>query len=46
MNNIHGRTKFKNFRIPLDRGCISTIVKGRLVETIRSEKDAVIQRHT
>ena len=32
MNNRKGKAKFKNFRILLDSGCISTIVMGELVK--------------
>ena len=46
MNTRKGRLKFKNFRIILDSGCVSTLVIGSLVEKICLEQDDVMQWHT
>ena len=41
MNTQKGETKFKNFRILLDSGCISMIVMGRLITKNNPKEDAV-----
>ena len=46
MNTRKGKSKFNNFRILLDSGCSSTIVMGRLVGKIHTDKDDMIQWHT
>ena len=46
MNTRKGISKFKNFEIQLDSGCISTISMGRLVGKLYLEQDAVMQWHT
>ena len=43
MNTRKSRAKFKNLRIILDSGCISTIVMGRLVGKLFPEKYSVMQ---
>ena len=45
MNTIHGRAKFKNFRVLLGSVCGSTLVMVRIVEKLHPEKDAIMQRH-
>ena len=46
MNTRHCRAKFKNFLIILDSGCSSTIVMGRIVGKLNTEKYSVMQWHT
>ena len=46
MNTIHGRSRFKNFRIILGSRCRSTIGMGSIVEKIHTEKYAMIKWHT
>ena len=46
MNTRIGKAKFKNFCILLGGGCNSTIVMGRLVEKLYTEKDDLMQWHT
>ena len=46
MNTRKGKATFKNFRILLDSGCSSTIVIGRLVKKLHSDKYAVMQWST
>ena len=45
MNTRRGKEKLKNFQIPLESGCSSAILMGRIVEKLRLEKDAVMQWH-
>ena len=46
MNNIHGRAKFKSFRILLETRFSSTIVMGGIVKKLHPEKYSVMQWHT
>ena len=46
INKIKGRSKFKNFRIPLDSGCVSTTIMGILVGKLHPKKYSVMQWHT
>ena len=46
MNTQKGREKFKKFRILLDSGCSSRIIKKRLITKIGTKRDAVMQWHT
>ena len=46
MNTRKGRAKFKCFRIRLERGCIYTILMGRLVEKICPGKIYPMQWNT
>ena len=46
MNTRKGREKFKNFRILLNSGLSSTIVRRRLRKKINTKEDAVIKWHT
>ena len=46
MNTRKGRAKFKNFRIILDTGCISTIVTGRLIPKLSPKEGNMMKRHT
>ena len=45
MNTRKGKAKFKNVQILLESGCGSTIVMGRLVEKLHTDKYAVMQWH-
>ena len=46
MNTRNVRGEFKNFRIILDSGCISTILMGRLVKKLGLEKYTLVQWNT
>ena len=46
MNTRKSIVIFKDFLILLDSGCISRILIGRLVKTLKLEKYAVTQLHT
>ena len=43
MNTRHGTEKFKNSQVLLYSGFSSTIVMGRIIEKLHSEKYAVMQ---
>ena len=46
MNTLKVRSKFKNFWIWLDSGCISTILIKRLIETVNPKRYDAMQWHT
>ena len=46
MNTQNGKAEFKNFRIILDSGCISTVLMVIIIQKPNPKEDSVMQWHT